>query len=1043
MTRFFRSALLLAGLSALGVLTAGVAQAAPREEAFPLGVSSTTGAVCEAVRDYDDAAAQSGRSQAWVIRCKGFDVPLGRLFVLRGGAAMSTWRSETAAHTQCPTGVTAALAGLSNAQRQACTDTKTNTPYLVYQAQRNGLDVTGEGFAQIADIIEAGMRVVSDTAPPPKLAQAQSSAAQREIEAAFGGALPGLARSADAAAASPARLRQRGYLLNNEWRFTDAEDDFRALSDRADVNNGSVHDQAEAILNLALNVSNGGRFAEADALFAKAAPLAQQSRDPALIARSINYGALHLRNQGRFDEAIAMATQALAVRAQIRSEIGPGGPTAESENGAVVIGFEAARALNTRPDRPDTMDNHAPTLTEQLLIQDAQAYQLIGSAKASQGDRGGAHAALDQAAGILSDYAKPGSVVVGLRARVQDDIANLELAEGNPGAAADRLQAGLMILRTRHAGSLGEGAMLFDLAQAEAAAGRRDTAMTDYAHAFQVFRDQRGSLGASAYKASGYFDLLLADAGANPGRAAADAQAFFDASQVLVSDATAQTIARLAARVASGDDAVTGMARALEDSQRALNAKTAEIARLQATDPNAHVAGSVLQDDLRAIQAQHDILEQQLLNADPRYGQLVASSASVDQIRQRLHPGEVYAKVFLAGDGAYGVLIGQDGAHPYKIATDAGAVEQAAAALRAPFDADNSLPPFDVAGAYALFDTLFHPVAGELLSARHLIYEPGGALIGLPAAVLVTDPASADAFKARRRPGRMDNYAGVAWLGARMDSSLSVSPASFVASRDFKPSTASQPYLGFGDPLLGPAINSPRAFDVVVKRGLAETDGGADVCGRVRQALINLEPLPETADEVRVVGQSLGAGGGDMVTGAAFTDSDIKSRQDLKTYRVLYFATHGILPNANACLPEPALVTSLGGGDSSALLESSDILNLKLDADLVVLAACDTAGGGGDTEQTGLQGGGEALGGLARAFIYAGARGLVVSHWSVDSASSEKLMTGLFRSGAATQAEGLKLAQAQLMNDPRYSHPYYWAAFTLVGDGGRPLPAGQ
>ncbi len=180
-----------------------------------------------------------------------------------------------------------------------------------------------------------------------------------------------------------------------------------------------------------------------------------------------------------------------------------------------------------------------------------------------------------------------------------------------------------------------------------------------------------------------------------------------------------------------------------------------------------------------------------------------------------------------------------------------------------------------------------------------------------------------------------------------------------------------------------------------------------------------------------------------MVIGAAFTDSDIKARQDLKTYRVLYFATHGILPNANACLPEPALVTSLGGGDSSALLESSDILNLKLDADLVVLAACDTAGGGGDTEQTGLQGGGEALGGLARAFIYAGARGLVVSHWSVDSASSEKLMTGLFRSGAPTQAEGLKQAQAQLMNDPRYSHPYYWAAFTLVGDGGRPLPAGQ
>jgi CHAT domain-containing protein len=116
---------------------------------------------------------------------------------------------------------------------------------------------------------------------------------------------------------------------------------------------------------------------------------------------------------------------------------------------------------------------------------------------------------------------------------------------------------------------------------------------------------------------------------------------------------------------------------------------------------------------------------------------------------------------------------------------------------------------------------------------------------------------------------------------------------------------------------------------------------------------------------------------------------------------------------------------------------------MNLDADLVVLSACDT-GGGASGEATGLDGGGEALSGLARAFIYAGARGLVVSHWKVDSGATVQLMTGMFRSGADTQAEALRRASAAMMASPdHYSHPYYWAAFTVVGDGARAMPQPQ
>ena len=133
----------------------------------------------------------------------------------------------------------------------------------------------------------------------------------------------------------------------------------------------------------------------------------------------------------------------------------------------------------------------------------------------------------------------------------------------------------------------------------------------------------------------------------------------------------------------------------------------------------------------------------------------------------------------------------------------------------------------------------------------------------------------------------------------------------------------------------------------------------------------------------------------------------VRDRKDLNDFRVLYFATHALLPMPDACLPEPALVTSATGVGSDGLLEASDILDLKLDADLVVLSACDTGGAGSaDVSSSGLQGGGEALGGLTRAMIYAGARGLIVSHWSVDSAATVRLMTELFSSGAPGRGGG-------------------------------------
>jgi CHAT domain-containing protein len=134
-------------------------------------------------------------------------------------------------------------------------------------------------------------------------------------------------------------------------------------------------------------------------------------------------------------------------------------------------------------------------------------------------------------------------------------------------------------------------------------------------------------------------------------------------------------------------------------------------------------------------------------------------------------------------------------------------------------------------------------------------------------------------------------------------------------------------------------------------------------------------------------------------------------------------------------------MTSFGDADSDGLLSFSEIYDLKIDADLVILSACDTAGKASvaATREAGVTTGGDfALDGLVRAFVGAGGRSVVASHWPVpdDYNATKRLISGLFTAppGTAT-ATALRNAQTQLMSEAQTSHPYYWSGFAIIGDG--------
>jgi CHAT domain-containing protein len=201
-------------------------------------------------------------------------------------------------------------------------------------------------------------------------------------------------------------------------------------------------------------------------------------------------------------------------------------------------------------------------------------------------------------------------------------------------------------------------------------------------------------------------------------------------------------------------------------------------------------------------------------------------------------------------------------------------------------------------------------------------------------------------------------------------------------------------------------------------------------------------PLPETADELCAVARGLGAETGEVRLGARATEREIKSLSDsgaLAQYRVVHFATHGTLAGQLSGTSEPGLILTpptAATAEDDGYLSASEIAALKLDADWVILSACNTAA----SDATGA----EALSGLARAFFYAQARALLVSHWEVDSNATVTLITSavdeITRDPKVGRAEALRRAMLGLIDNgqPREAHPTYWAPFVVVGEGAPP-----
>lgn len=401
---------------------------------------------------------------------------------------------------------------------------------------------------------------------------------------------------------------------------------------------------------------------------------------------------------------------------------------------------------------------------------------------------------------------------------------------------------------------------------------------------------------------------------------------------------------------------------------------------------------------------------------------LRAAPRALRDIQDEMLEGEALVAYAALEEQSYAWMVTSSGLQFRRLPVTSHALQQQIVRLRATLDPREvsslaDIKPYDQQAAESLHAALLAPL--DLPDdIRHLIIVADGTLQSLPFAALLTERAAV--------PGDFAGYRDLPWLILRYDLSFLPEIGALVDLRAVTaPSAAKAPFLGIGDPVL--AGQMPVIPD------------GADSAVTTAALVASLAPLPESRDELTQLADALAAGPGSLMFGAAAAEATLKAEQ-IAAYRVVAFATHGLMAGDFGRLREPGLALTppaAASGEDDGLLTVGEIARLQLDADWVVLSACNTAAADGSP-------GAEGLSGLARAFFFAGSRSLLVSQWEVLSVAAVELTTGIFRRQSAqpdlTRAAALRgsiLAMLSPEQPEYFSHPIFWAPFQLVGEGGR------
>jgi CHAT domain-containing protein len=545
----------------------------------------------------------------------------------------------------------------------------------------------------------------------------------------------------------------------------------------------------------------------------------------------------------------------------------------------------------------------------------------------------------------------------------------------------------------------------------------------------------------------------------------------FSLADAIRGHAVQRALADSSARMVAKDPGLAALVRTDQDAAKEINAQLGALNNLLSLPSDQRDSQTVagINGEIEKLRADRKSALQQINKQFPAYADLVdPKPPTVDAIRAALRPGEALLSFYFGQDASFVWAVRKDGnvafASVPETALDLEAkVHTLRKALEPQVTMVSDIPPFDLTLAYELYSELLKPVEAAWQPAQSLIVVTNGALGELPLSLLPTAPSQVEPDAKPAFAG----YRNVPWLARSHAVTVVPSASALVTLRRLPPGSAARDKLiGFGDPYFNAqeAAEAEAEVQQSASAQVASASEGDSAAVTVMRGvplklrasvhtedvdtaeLAMLPRLPDTRLELMSVADALGVDPASaLYLGNAANEQNVETL-DLSHYRIVAFATHGLVPGDIDGLTQPALALTapdVAGVKGDGLLTMGKILALKLDADWVVLSACNTAAGAGA--------GAEAASGLGSAFFYAGTRALLVTNWSVQSTSARELITDIFRRQSAdptlSRGEALRQAMMALLDGPgavdaaghtifTYGHPLFWAPYSVIGDGG-------
>jgi len=804
-----------------------------------------------------------------------------------------------------------------------------------------------------------------------------------------------------------------GYLSNarasaGQSAFAAAEREFRkALELQVRLYGEDDMATNDVLLDLAVTVSNQGRHDEAEALIRRAAPIVEKSPKPADRARMSGYQAFVAANKGGFEEALMLARAAAAQWRDIVAQAAGTGSQSLSQLPGMTNGFEAELAM-------------ALNLEAGMLLR--------------TGDVTGAYASAAEAALIIKR-------VDGEPSWWESDtlvtLGNVSSAQGRLSAAEAYLKKAIDLRKQ----AFGEGLATL---QARIALGRAYQAEHMNVSAIIVFREAiaiaktlpRDTAPIRADDIIPFAEAVVEEAArySDPSAKLGLFTEVFDAFQMVSSPVFDRTMALTSARLSTQTPGLSDLLQRLDSAMQKEAGQRLQLATEQARSVEDRSAEAEEQYSTE-IAAQGKIIAEvrkKIVDQFPDFSSLTdAKGPKLDQLRGRLGVDEGMLVYLVGKRTSFVQLVTRNKTIVAPVPLGSAALETVVARLRRGLEIEgSSVNDFDLDAAHGLYHDLFAGLKDEIAQLKRLVIVPAGPLANLPFGVLVTTPPV------------VGQYVSAHWLTNDFDISYSPTISSFVNLRSTRlVGQHARRLLAVGNPVLAP-LQRVAAQEAAFASAISSCQSGDII---PPELLRSLASLPDTASELYNVSKALGGNASDILLGGGATEPALRAR-NLADYRILYFATHGLLPGEIRCQSQPGIVltppsepaeTHFGDG----LFDASEIAALPMTADLVVLSACNTAA-------SGKADGGQSLSGLAASFFRAGAKSLLVSHWQVPSAATGALMSSMFATLSQTPSmsvdTALRTAQLGLSKAPGFAHPFFWAAFVLMGDGAiKPLDEEQ